>query len=266
MSKEMAMKVSLCQIEIVWVFSLPLMFTFSKSGFPWKNQGRRQDKSPFSFREQSLKRWEFPMLNPRSPRNVFNFDQASHLSSESGAVDLLRERRLFEFDEASLNSSQSSIHTTTNSVKTMTEGSNASNATNVSGSGIQVNSSGIYEDHPGLNPSDERVVEYQAAIHEELGKLMIGKDPDEVLAAAERVHADSKELEFLRGQFQDLLENGTASEAFKIGVPHFSESPLDQFFIHPIIPLNIGNYYFSFTNSSLSMLLTLTNQVTNCEN
>nr|AEK66751.1 ATPase subunit 6 [Ferrocalamus rimosivaginus]AEX98091.1 ATPase subunit 6 [Ferrocalamus rimosivaginus] len=38
---------------------------------------------------------------------------------------------------------------------------------------------------------------------------------------------------------------------------NFSESPLDQFSIHPIIPLNIGNYYFSFTNPSLSMLLTL---------
>lgn len=38
---------------------------------------------------------------------------------------------------------------------------------------------------------------------------------------------------------------------------NFSESPLDQFSIHPIIPLNIGNYYFSFTNSSLFMLLTL---------
>ena len=47
------MTVSLCQIEIVWVFSLPLMFTFSKSGFRWKNQRRRQDQSPFSFREQS---------------------------------------------------------------------------------------------------------------------------------------------------------------------------------------------------------------------
>ena len=35
------------------------------------------------------------------------------------------------------------------------------------------------------------------------------------------------------------------------------ESPLDQFSIHPIMDLHIGNYYFSFTNPSLSMLLTL---------
>lgn len=35
------------------------------------------------------------------------------------------------------------------------------------------------------------------------------------------------------------------------------ENPLDQFSIHPIIDLFIGNYYFSFTNPSLSMLLTV---------
>nr|QPZ52002.1 ATP synthase F0 subunit 6 [Coix lacryma-jobi var. ma-yuen]QPZ52073.1 ATP synthase F0 subunit 6 [Coix lacryma-jobi var. puellarum]QPZ52082.1 ATP synthase F0 subunit 6 [Coix lacryma-jobi var. maxima]QPZ52124.1 ATP synthase F0 subunit 6 [Coix lacryma-jobi var. ma-yuen] len=35
------------------------------------------------------------------------------------------------------------------------------------------------------------------------------------------------------------------------------QSPLDQFGIHPILDLNIGNFYFSFTNLSLSMLLTL---------
>nr|ULQ70049.1 ATP synthase F0 subunit 6 [Xyris indica] len=34
-------------------------------------------------------------------------------------------------------------------------------------------------------------------------------------------------------------------------------SPLEQFEIHPLIPFQIGDFYFSFTNSSLSMLLTL---------
>jgi F-type H+-transporting ATPase subunit a len=34
-------------------------------------------------------------------------------------------------------------------------------------------------------------------------------------------------------------------------------SPLDQFSIHPIMDLHMGNFYFSFTNPSLSMLLTL---------
>jgi len=34
-------------------------------------------------------------------------------------------------------------------------------------------------------------------------------------------------------------------------------SPLEQFSIVPLIPINIGDLYFSFTNSSLFMLLTL---------
>nr|YP_009913611.1 ATPase subunit 6 [Luffa acutangula]QLJ93046.1 ATPase subunit 6 [Luffa acutangula] len=34
-------------------------------------------------------------------------------------------------------------------------------------------------------------------------------------------------------------------------------SPLEQFAILPLIPMNIGNFYFSFTNPSLFMLLTL---------
>ena len=34
-------------------------------------------------------------------------------------------------------------------------------------------------------------------------------------------------------------------------------SPLDQFSIIPLIPMKIGNLYFSFTNPSLFMLLTL---------
>lgn len=38
---------------------------------------------------------------------------------------------------------------------------------------------------------------------------------------------------------------------------YLAPSPLDQFSIHPILDLHMGNYYFSFTNSSLFMLLTL---------
>lgn len=34
-------------------------------------------------------------------------------------------------------------------------------------------------------------------------------------------------------------------------------SPLEQFAIPPLIPMNIGNFSFSFTNPSLSMLLTI---------
>jgi hypothetical protein len=39
------------------------MFTLhAQSGFPWKNQGQPLSQSPFSFREQSFKRWEIPMI------------------------------------------------------------------------------------------------------------------------------------------------------------------------------------------------------------
>jgi len=37
----------------------------------------------------------------------------------------------------------------------------------------------------------------------------------------------------------------------------FVNSPLEQFSILPFIPMNIGNLYFSFTNSSFFMLITL---------
>ena len=73
------------------------------------------------------------------------------------------------------------------------------------------------------------------------------------------LHGESNNVEFLHGQLQNLeayIER-TESEAFRIGVPNFLESPLDQFSIHPIIDYNMGNFYFSFTNPSLSMMLTL---------
>jgi hypothetical protein len=159
----------------------------------------------------------------RSPRRVFDFDQESAGSAESAARDLPRERRIFQFDEASLNSTNSSIPTTTtSSVRTMTERSNGS-VVNESDAGSTL---GIYEDHPGLNPTDERVVELQAAIHEEMRRLMIGRDPHKVLAAAERVHGESNDPEFLEEQYQDLVQNGTASEAFQIGVQQLG--PYDE--------------------------------------
>ncbi|KAK9673412.1 hypothetical protein RND81_12G166000 [Saponaria officinalis] len=39
--------------------------------------------------------------------------------------------------------------------------------------------------------------------------------------------------------------------------PQMAASPLDQFAILPLIPMKLGNLYFSFTNPSLFMLLTL---------
>ena len=82
-----------------------------------------------------------------SPRHVFGFDQFSSSSAE----DLQRPIRIFQFDEASLNSTDSSVHTTVSSVRTITDGSNTSNATSLNGIQIpQRDSTEIYEDHPGL--------------------------------------------------------------------------------------------------------------------
>lgn len=54
---------------------------------------------------------------------------------------------------------------------------------------------------------------------------------------------------YLGPAIRELYDTMTAAPA--------AESPLDQFSIHPIMDLHMGNYYFSFTNSSLFLLLTL---------
>ncbi|GJR62149.1 hypothetical protein Tco_0115695 [Tanacetum coccineum] len=60
-------------------------------------------------------------------------------------------------------------------------------------------------------------------------------------------------LAFFEGNFssQDYLNH--CDELARL----VSSSPLEQFSILPLIPMKIGNLYFSFTNSSLFMLLTL---------
>ncbi|KAK7321858.1 hypothetical protein VNO80_35520 [Phaseolus coccineus] len=148
-------------------------------------------------------------------------------------------------------------------------------------------SHGIYEDHPGLNPNSERVVELQTEIHDTIRDLMANYDEHEIQAAAESVHAESADISFLQYSLTDLKENGIASESLKeafhsLGIAqtapstsnsllHLSEfltiarcdasdslsSPLDQFEIIPLMDMKIGDLYFSFTNPSLFMLLTL---------
>jgi len=153
------------------------------------------------------------------------------------SINMLNMRRIFLFDEESLQSSSSSI-APSQSTTTITNYSLQSSDT-------QVSTHGIFEDHPGLNPDNnnsERIVELQSDIHEKLGELMINRSPQDVLAAAEALHGESNNIPFL----EDLIN--TAGQ-----VP----SPLEQFSILPLIPFNIGDLYFSFTNSSLFMLLTL---------
>lgn len=124
-------------------------------------------------------------------------------------------------------------------------------------SGTPSSSSSV--NRPSPNPTDERVVEYQGAIREEMAKLMPGRDHQEILVAAERIHGGSANIGFLRSQLRDLVANGTESEAFKYGIAelanenlaanfaamHLAESPLDQFGIHPLaLALGLGLFLF----------------------
>ncbi|KAK7375943.1 hypothetical protein VNO78_35258 [Psophocarpus tetragonolobus] len=184
-------------------------------------------------------------------------------------------RRIFLFDENSLNSSSSD-----NSSTSRTRINNTSAPSNYE-------SHGIYEDHPGLNPGGERVVELQTEIHDTIRDLMANYDEHDIQAAAESVHAESADIAFLEYSLTDLKENGIASESFQeasnyLGLAqtapstsnsilNLSEfitiapcdasdslsSPLDQFEIIPLMDMKIGDLYFSFTNPSLFMLLTL---------
>ncbi|XP_074356423.1 ATP synthase subunit a-like [Apium graveolens] len=158
------------------------------------------------------------------------------------------------FDENSLNSNQTYTTKSFTSksepepTTTMTINDYAFNPSAASGAQAQA-----------LN---ERAVELRAGIHDVLGELMVNRSPDEVLRAAEAVHESSNEIAFLECLLNDLHINGVESEAFAetlflAGQAPTIPSPLEQFSILPLIPMNIGHLYFSFTNPSLFMLLTL---------
>src|SRR5438445_6714672 len=90
---------------------------------------------------------------------------------------------------------------------------------------------------------------------------MIPRGPEDVLVAAEALHGESDNIPFMESLLRDLNINGVQGEAYTdalnlaglVPIP----SPLEQFAILPLIPMNIGHLYFSFTNPSLFMLLTL---------
>ncbi|KAH0660153.1 hypothetical protein KY290_011748 [Solanum tuberosum] len=109
--------------------------------------------------------------------------------------------RIFSFDEESLNSSATSATTSLQSTTTINDSSN-----------------GIFEDFPGLNPSSERIVELQSDIWAKLGELMPNKSAQEVLEAAEVLHGESNDIDFLDSLLKDLNQNGVAGEAYKDAV------------------------------------------------
>jgi F-type H+-transporting ATPase subunit a len=148
-------------------------------------------------------------------------------------------RRIFLFDEASLNSSSD-----TSSRTQLPDPQNAYD--------------GIFEDHPGLNPNDEGVVECQCQIREILEEMT--GDSQKALIMAEALHGESDNIPFMESIATDLSTNGVGSAAYQEAlnlIGQVKESPLEQFSILPLIPMKIGNLYFSFTNPSLFMLLTL---------
>jgi hypothetical protein len=205
------------------------------------------------------------------------------------SINMLNMRRIFLFDEDSLQSSSSSIAPSQSTTTTSTESSffSSSNSENLNptanlnlndsltepttttfndysfpSSGTQGSSDGIFQDHPGLNPfnpSSERIVELHSDIHDKLGELMINRSPQDVLVAAEALHGESDNISFIESLLNDLNRSGVQGEAYTeaLDLAGLVPSPLEQFSILPLIPMNIGNLYFSFTNSSLFMLLTL---------
>ena len=163
-------------------------------------------------------------------------------------------RRIFLFDENSLNSNSSDT-----SLRTPSQSTTPIDDYSLQSSGTQGSSNGIYEDHPGLNPSSERIVELQSDIHEKLTELMPNKSAQDVMVASEALHGESNHIPFLEHLLNDLNQNGIEGEAYRdaLDLAGIVPSPLEQFEIVPLIDLKIGDLYFSFTNPSLFMLLTL---------
>ena len=178
---------------------------------------------------------------------------------------------ILRFDESSLNSSESSIISDSSS-PTSSPQSQSTTTININDSSLEdvSSSQGILGDMSGLNlnPYSERVVELQSGIHEKLGELMINRSAEQVLAAAKALYGESDNIPFMEYLLNDLSISGVQGEAYKdalaalagvsfpIPIP-IPTSPLEQFSILPLIPMDIGNFAFSFTNPSLFMLLTL---------
>uniref|UniRef100_UPI0030E34B04 ATPase subunit 6 n=1 Tax=Primulina hunanensis TaxID=1846138 RepID=UPI0030E34B04 len=163
-------------------------------------------------------------------------------------------RRIFRFDEQSLNSSSS--YTAGTSFGTQADGSDSS----------IYNNHGIYE---GLDPttSENKADFLRGEIFENVKKIFKKDCPDEnkLLSIAEDLHNDEDNTYYLNEILEHLKNKKGDHYDFaqqqlnKIvgGTPPTITSPLDQFEIISWIPIEIGDLYLSFTNSSLFMLLTL---------
>nr|WOE91419.1 ATPase subunit 6 [Gastrodia crispa] len=161
---------------------------------------------------------------------------------------------LFLFDEKSLNSNESfsqSFGTTSLTSNQYTTTMNDSSLKSSEGY------SGLSQDLPGLNPSSERIVELQSDIHEKLGEFLIHKSAEDLIAAAEALHSESDNIPVSDLNLLHSLNSVYVYSEAALDIAGIVPSPLEQFAILPLIPIQIGDFSFSFTNPSLFMLLTL---------
>lgn len=123
-------------------------------------------------------------------------------------------RRIFDFDESSLNSSSSAGTNPSNT--------NSQSTTTISDYSLQSSdtrdSYGIYEEHPGLNPTTEDVVYGNASLFEKFQQLLPNNSEEDAGAAAEHAHGESNDPSFLENMLNDLNQNGRASETFQDAV------------------------------------------------
>lgn len=139
-------------------------------------------------------------------------------------------RRIFLFSDSSLNSSSSSSYS---NYTTTTESSLFSSATKNSSTtenNLQpLAPHGIYEDHPGLNPTDERVVELQSNIRVKLEE--ISGDPERAQIMAERLHGESDNIPFMQSIFENLNTQGAQGEAYIYAVNSLAEIHLNYYIL-----------------------------------
>lgn len=92
-----------------------------------------------------------------------------------------------------------------------------------------------------------------------LNRIFLFEFDENSMVASEALHGESNNIPFLEHLLNDLNQNGIEGEAYRdaLDLARIVPSPLEQFEIVPLMDLKIGNLYFSFTNSSLFMLLTL---------
>nr|AYC21253.1 ATP synthase F0 subunit 6 [Aphyllon epigalium subsp. epigalium] len=161
-------------------------------------------------------------------------------------------RRIFLFDEKSLNSSSSDTAYTSFGTNSTTS-TIFTNTTNQSTPTITTTTS-------------ENIADcLRGKIFDYVKNIFKEKCPDEkkLLSITENLHNDEDNTDYLCEIIEHLKykEGDHFDFALQqlnnivVGTP--STSPLEQFSILPLIPMKIGNFSFSFTNPSLFMLLTL---------